>query len=215
MRYWQHFSDGDVEERNDRYRAAIGKLVEDVVERRGAEVTFVSTCQGVPEYWTDDSATAELIAEQLPAHVRDRVHVDRAFRRPADYIRLLAGFDLSVATRMHAGILALIAGTPVLPIAYEFKTRELFTRLGMADWVQDIESVTGPSLSSALEGFTDALPSLEGPLFEAVAREQVLAREGGAMVAAAWRAATDGGRRTSRSRRGPAELAPQPSDPGA
>ena len=182
MRYWQHFSDGDLEERNDRYRAAIGELVEDVVERRRAEVTFVSTCQGVPEYWTDDSATAELIAEQLPARIRERVHVDRAFHRPADYMRLLAEFDLSVATRMHAGILALIAGTPVLPIAYEFKTHELFARLGMAEWVQDIESVTGTSLRSALDGFVEALPSLEGPLFEGVAREQALAREGGALV---------------------------------
>ncbi len=93
---------------------------------------------------------------------------------------------------MHAGILALIAGTPVLPIAYEFKTHELFARLGMAEWVQDIESVTGASLRSALDGFVEALPSLEGPLFEGVAREQALAREGGALVqAAASRAAGD------------------------
>ena len=136
-------------------------------------------------------------------------------------MRLLAGFDLSVATRMHAGILALIAGTPVLPIAYEFKTHELFARLGMAEWVQDIESVTGASLRSALDGFVEALPSLEGPLFEGVAREQALAREGAALVQAATSRAAGGfasgrGRRGARpSGRRPAELAPQGADPGA
>lgn len=36
---------------------------------------------------------------------------------------------------MHMAILALTSGTPVFPITYEFKTQELFNRLGLGEWV--------------------------------------------------------------------------------
>ena len=48
-------------------------------------------------------------------------------------MELAKGFDFVVATRMHMMILSLCVGTPVLPIAYEFKTKELAARLGIAD----------------------------------------------------------------------------------
>ena len=36
----------------------IEDLVDGLVRDRGAEVTFISTCQGAPEYWADDSSVA-------------------------------------------------------------------------------------------------------------------------------------------------------------
>jgi colanic acid/amylovoran biosynthesis protein len=45
--------------------------------------------------------------------------------------------------------LALCAGVPVLPIAYEFKTVELFQSLGLGEITQDIEAVTPESLEQA------------------------------------------------------------------
>jgi len=163
VRDWPYAS-GDAGVTNTRYRASIKGLVEGLVSNRGAEVTFLSTCQGAPEYWTDDSAVATTIAEELDPRVRGSVQVDRAFRSPPELLDTLGRFDLVVATRMHMAILALVAGVPVFPIAYESKTRELFGRLGMAEWVRDFEELVGPSLSEDVERFIDELPAISGPL---------------------------------------------------
>lgn len=181
VRYWPYFEREKAG--NRRYRGAVAALVGSLVRDAGAHVTFVSTCQGVPEYWTDDSRVAARIAKTLPADVRAEVTVDREHRSPGELLDLLGGFDLVVATRMHAAILALCAGTPVFPIAYEFKTRELFERLGLGDWVEDIEDVSEASLPAAVGRFLEALPDLRRPLSERVARERDRALATGALVA--------------------------------
>jgi colanic acid/amylovoran biosynthesis protein len=63
----------------------------------------------------------------------------------------LRTFDWVVATRMHFAILALGVGIPVLPIAYEFKTEELFKLLGYDSEVPQIEGLTSESLISAFD----------------------------------------------------------------
>jgi colanic acid/amylovoran biosynthesis protein len=49
---------------------------------------------------------------------------------------------------------------PVLPIAYEFKTDELFARLGLDDFVQPIDTLDDESLCDALDRFLAALPQI-------------------------------------------------------
>ncbi|MFU8806954.1 MAG: polysaccharide pyruvyl transferase family protein, partial [Bradymonadaceae bacterium] len=58
VRHWTHFEGIDAEEGMRRYRDAIAHGVRHLVEDHGARVTFVSTCQGIPEYWTHDSRCA-------------------------------------------------------------------------------------------------------------------------------------------------------------
>lgn len=149
VRDWPFFAGGRTEEGMERYLDAVAAFVRRVVETDGARVTMVSTCQGVPEYWTDDSKVAARVVERLPAATRDSVTLDGRFRSPAALIDYLRGFDLIVATRMHAGILALCAGVPVVPIAYEFKTRELFTELEAEALLCDVETVTAGRLYRA------------------------------------------------------------------
>jgi colanic acid/amylovoran biosynthesis protein len=144
VRRWHRFATADGMER---YEQAIAELTTALVEREGAHVCFLSTCQGVPEYWLDDSAVAAEIVARLPAHVAARVTVDRAFHPPEALMERLQEFDLVVATRMHVAILALGAGVPVLPIAYEFKTQALFARLGFASLVVPIDDIDGGVLA--------------------------------------------------------------------
>ena len=113
VRDWPHFP-GDAQAGMARYRAAVAAFAAELA-RRHADVTFVSTCQGIPDYWTDDSAEAERIAALVPAELRARIVVDRAFRAPADLIARFAGFDMVVATRMHAAILARAPGRRCWP----------------------------------------------------------------------------------------------------
>ncbi|MEQ8346491.1 MAG: polysaccharide pyruvyl transferase family protein [Sneathiellaceae bacterium] len=142
VRDWPHFS-ADSTDGMARYLAALTELVEHLVQTHDAHIVFISTCQGASDYWTDDSRIADSLVGRISDRVAARVSVDRAFRRPEDLRRELGRFDLFVATRMHAAILALQAGVPVLPIAYEFKTVELFDRIGMGALVQPIETISG------------------------------------------------------------------------
>ncbi|MGH7477465.1 MAG: polysaccharide pyruvyl transferase family protein, partial [Longimicrobiales bacterium] len=157
VREWRHFRSHG-ERKLARYRAAVADAVRALVAQ-GAEVTFVSTCQGVDAYWTDDARFARgLVAELLP-DLRG-VHVDERFRDPLALRDHLRSYDLAVATRMHFAILALCAGVPVVPIAYEFKTTALFGDLGLQDLVLDIEAVTGTALRARINAALARLPDL-------------------------------------------------------
>jgi colanic acid/amylovoran biosynthesis protein len=106
------------------------------LERDGAgALVAMSTCQGVPNY-RDDSTLAMRIFDGT------RTTVDRCFHSPDDLLCELSAADLVVATRMHMAILSLISQVPVIAIAYEFKTLELFNSLGLADDVIAIENLT-------------------------------------------------------------------------
>jgi colanic acid/amylovoran biosynthesis protein len=133
------------------YFASMAALAGNLIERRNAHVTFISTCQGTPEYWTDDAHVAAEIVRRLPEALRAHVTIDRGFHQPAALIARFADFNLTIATRFHAAILSLCAGTPVLPVAYEFKTSELFARLGLGETVVEIEKISPDTMLNALE----------------------------------------------------------------
>ncbi len=61
--------------------------------------------------------------------------------------------DFVVATRMHMMIMSLCVGTPVLPIAYEFKTKELSKRIGIDNLLLEIDTVTPEQAAASLETF--------------------------------------------------------------
>ena len=99
-----------------------------------------------------------------------------------------AAMDLVVATRMHAAILALAAGTPVLPVAYEYKTHELFGALGVGDWVTDIETVMPETFIVTADRVLAALPDARADLFAGVEAMRESAMGAGALVAEAFAA---------------------------
>jgi colanic acid/amylovoran biosynthesis protein len=146
VREWRHFSDGSGQEGERRYLAGIAGLVTWLVRDAGAHVTFLSSCQGIPDYWADDSRTAREVVALLNADVAANVAVDSQFRNPKALQQVLSTFDLVVATRMHVAILAMCTARPVLAVAYEFKTTELFASIGL-DWLAvPIEAAEAPQL---------------------------------------------------------------------
>ncbi len=125
----------------------MARFVDRMVKDHGWTVTFRSTCQGIPEYAFDDSDVAAAVEASVNADTRAKVSVDRSFHTPAEFREHARGADLVIATRMHAAIQALCVGSPVLPIAYEFKTTELFQRFGLGDQVLDIQTFTASDLA--------------------------------------------------------------------
>jgi len=153
VRSLKFFSD----ELETEYFQSIASAIQDLVKNHQADITFLSTCQGIPEYWVDDSAVAVEICKLLPADIRQQVTVDSHFRQPEAIRDIYAGFDLVIATRMHAAILALCAGTPTLGIAYEFKTLELFNNLNMPENVISTQGITANQLIYKLSMMLDDL----------------------------------------------------------
>jgi len=186
VREWKHFKSVDPAQGMNRYVDALRAVTQHLVEKHNAEITYLSTCQGMPEYWTDDAKLAQQIVDGLPEITRQSVSVDAGFHHPAELAKMLKHYDLVIATRMHMAIIALGVGTPVLPIAYEFKMQELFERLGQARWVQDMETVSPDTLSSAVDQFLAALPEIRGPLFTAVESERASAAASGEIVKHAY-----------------------------
>lgn len=169
--------------------AAFAALTEHLVTVHGAQVTFVSTCQGIPEYWKDDARPAREIVAALAARGSrtGRVSVDDVFRTPDGLIEQYRTFDLVVSMRMHAAILALAAGVPVLPVAYEPKTQHLFDRLGFGDWVLDVETVGERNLCAMCDRVLAELPARRAALFEGVAAAMKSAEHGLDLLAAVIR----------------------------
>nr|WP_197059524.1 polysaccharide pyruvyl transferase family protein [Cryobacterium sp. MLB-32] len=104
---------------------------------KGWRCVALSTCQGVERYAINDSKTATAIFDGLD------VEINSAHHTPSQLIRELEDAKLVVSTRMHLAILATIARVPVIAIAYEFKTTELFAALGRSANVTNIEDVSG------------------------------------------------------------------------
>lgn len=171
VRHWPHFKRRDSEDGMRRYLEGVGAIAT-ALARRGDRVTFLSTCQGIPEYWTDDSEVAVALHETLPHDVQAQVVVDRSFYPPDKLIERMTQADLIVATRMHMAILGLVATTPVFPIEYEFKTRALFAAMGFESWVQDIEEVDAEPTLQAFLDFEAEVDERRDQLLDAI-RDQI------------------------------------------
>jgi colanic acid/amylovoran biosynthesis protein len=195
VREWKFFKQVSESAGMENYIESVKQLATHLVQNHGAQVTFLSTCQGIPEYWTDDSKTAYEIFLRLAPEIQTLVQVDQSFRNPHDLIATLKTFDVVVPTRMHMAILSLCAGVPVLPIAYEFKTQELFANLGQAQWVHDIETVTPEGLIQSFDGFISNLNEIRPVLFQGVEQQRQQALTSGQLTKQAyeqWKSSHDG-----------------------
>ncbi|HEX6309986.1 MAG TPA: polysaccharide pyruvyl transferase family protein [Longimicrobiales bacterium] len=165
------------------YEAAVAALVSFLVRERGAHVRFLSTCQGIAEYRYDDGAVAGRIAATLPEDVRPAVEVIGGYHSPQDLMAEFAQHDAVIATRMHAAILALCAGTPVLPIPYERKIQELFRELEVPFELVAATAASGATLIDSWCEFELTLPEWRETLAARIEAMRAAARSPAAEVA--------------------------------
>lgn len=182
VRHWHFFQAANPLDGMNVFQQALQAVTQYLVETYNAEITYISTCQGIAEYWTDDSKVAMEITKGLPPNIQRQVKVNRMFHTPEKLLGILRTYDMVIATRMHMAILALVANTPVLPIAYEFKTKELFNRLDMSEWVHDIETIQPDSLIASVKSFLESLPKIKKKLHMKVAEEKESAINSGRLT---------------------------------
>jgi colanic acid/amylovoran biosynthesis protein len=168
---WRHFETMDRRAGRARILATFRALTEHLAESINARITFVSTCQGIPEY-RDDSEYALQVVEGISDRARGSVTVDRDFRRPEALCELLGAHDLAIGMRMHMAILALVAGTPALPIVCEFKSAEAFRGLDVARFARHVEEVDEGSVLELVDSFIASLDEIARSVPDQVASER-------------------------------------------
>ena len=132
FRQWSH--DGVAPDEIVRKAA---ELCRHLLQTRGdAEIVFLSTCQGIPEY-VDDSTVARAVVQRLPEGLQARCRIDGARYAPERLIQLYAGLDAYIGMRLHGALLSMLGGTPAMAIAYEDKTPGIFASLGLETFQVD------------------------------------------------------------------------------
>jgi colanic acid/amylovoran biosynthesis protein len=84
-------------------------------------------------------------------------------------------------------ILSLGAGVPVFAIAYEFKTEELFCKLGQQASLIDIENIDENVLINRVDALISSLPQVRQQLFTGVEQERLSAWQTSNLVQQAFK----------------------------
>ena len=166
VREWSVFTNKTKENGMKIYRESIAALVNHFIEE-GHEVQFFSTCQGIKEY-TDDSKEAFEIMKLLPEEISNQVKIQKEYLHFKQVMKQLKEVDILIGTRLHMNILSLISGTPVLPIAYEFKTKELFKNLGLSNHVISMDHISPEIILNKYNHFIHEIDNKREELFSQV-----------------------------------------------
>jgi len=175
VRSWKFFEGRSRETGTEKYYRSVAAICEHITRGLNGEIVFISTCQGINEYHTDDSRTATEIYSLLSDDAKQKVSVNTDFHSPAELKDIIENFDIVISTRMHGAIQALNVGVPVLPIAYEFKTTELFSKLIDRDLILDINTMEEDQSVKIFDQFVNSLPEFRVKLFEKVIEEHLSA----------------------------------------
>jgi colanic acid/amylovoran biosynthesis protein len=140
VRSW-NFSNVNVsrEEGMLNYSKTIQQACRHLIDNYNYKITFISTCQGHKEY-IDDSKTAARIVSQLEDRYQSSITIDVEFHPLNELIEIYNSFDVFIGTRMHSIIFNFLNLTPCIGIIYEFKTSELFERIGLEKYLFEMQS---------------------------------------------------------------------------
>ncbi len=175
MREWPYFKNPNSKNEMERYKRSVATLCEYITTDLNGEVLFISTCQGIKEYKFDDSKVANEIYQLLSAEAKQKSVVDNKFHTPEQLRKIIEKLDVVISTRLHFAIQSLCVGVPVLPIAYEFKTKELFSKLIDNDCILDIDTITESTALNAFKNLLAALPAIRSDLFSKIENERLSA----------------------------------------
>lgn len=135
--------------RQDAYENALVTALNAFATRHGGTVFLFPQVTG-PSQAEDDRIPSRRVATGLRARGASVVLIDATWS-PDELQTAYGQMDIFVGTRLHSNIFALTAGTPVVAIAYFYKTFGIMQMLGLSEWALDIWTVTDQELSQRLE----------------------------------------------------------------
>lgn len=96
-----------------------------------------------------DRIFAEAVRDRA-AQAGTKLSIEELGPDPHAALERIAGLEAMVSVRLHGLILAALAGTPVVPIAYDQKVLSMSRRLGLDDVCQPTAGLSGPRIIAAL-----------------------------------------------------------------
>jgi len=120
----------------EKYLVELARTADRMIELSGGTVFFVPQC--ILNGGRDVEVSREVV-KRMEHHASARV-VDEDLSPLALQV-LYSRLEMLVGTRMHANILTMCVGTPVVAIAYERKTNGIMEMLGQSENVINIEDV--------------------------------------------------------------------------
>jgi colanic acid/amylovoran biosynthesis protein len=136
-------------DRQDAYENALVTALNAFVTCHGGTVFLFPQVTG-PSQAEDDRIPSRRVADSLSARCASVLLIDATWL-PAELQTAYGQMDIFVGTRLHSNIFALTAGTPVIAIAYFYKTFGIMQMLGLSEWVLDIWTITDQELEQHLE----------------------------------------------------------------
>ncbi len=124
--------------------AALDRLV----ETSGARVLLVPFHDSPHRHENDAAAAVEVVGRMGRA---DRATIVRGGYTPAERAAILGSCDVVVGMRLHAVVLAAIAGAPVVALSYDPKVRAAMAALGRTDLVLPLVDLTAEAIATAAE----------------------------------------------------------------
>lgn len=147
VRDWSHFGESGM----NQYLEGIAELCDHLVRTYDGFVYLLSTCTGFDGYHTDDRVTSHRVFDLLDKEISTNVQIVTGEYTPQELVYLYEEADFHIGTRMHSLVLAMLAGTPVIGVEYQFKTTGLMEMFELEDYVLSINDVDCHSIVELFE----------------------------------------------------------------
>lgn len=147
VRQWKFPGCDDAKSLSDAYLKELIRFFFRVLNETKWRICFISTCQGRGNYGFDDASFAQMLVNDLPEVIQQRIHVTHTGFHPRFYPELISTCaDMVITMRMHFMIYSIIAKVPVIPIAYEQKSTELANQIGLDDYCHEVAKLNADHL---------------------------------------------------------------------
>jgi polysaccharide pyruvyl transferase WcaK-like protein len=164
------------------YLSAVAEALDRLVEQRAVRPVFLAQVLAPP-------VTDAVIAHEVARRMRQPAVVLEDDLSPAQLHRAYGRLDLLIGVRMHAGILAMAAGTPFVGIAYGIKHAGIMEDLGLERYLVDIDRLDADWLVRAAGSALDEGSRIRAQMAARVPELQARVRAGDDRLADLVRAA--------------------------
>lgn len=174
-RAWVFPNSADPAAAQRRYEQALAGTLNTLMARYEAEVVFLP--QVIGPAGDDDLVVERRIAGLLSDP--ERVTVVAVDLAPQELIAFIqeAALDVLLAMRFHSAIFAMVAGVPVVGIAYEHKTTGIMNQMGLGEWAVPVEEATEAKLTQLMIDLIAARTKITPRLQSGVSKMRALAMQ--------------------------------------
>lgn len=129
----------------NKYIKSVSDAIEFLINEKNAIVYLVPQVTG-PTPIEDDRISNSHILSFLSDHAKKSVVILEKDYSPQELKAIYSKFDMFIGTRMHSNIFSLSSKVPTVAISYEPKTTGIMEKLGLSDYVININDITSEDL---------------------------------------------------------------------